>query len=188
MASRRLLPTIAAAALHALALGAVPAPAVADAVPAREVVRGDTITTNGTYERSADILVRDSESLDDTDLRKAKKLRMAGRLYGHAGLREKARITMIHAGIAAYRSGESALAAHIFLDAAESSLDRGVPHAAESAADRAGWVLRNGDLSADERASVLRRVRYLDGEDIDWSGTWGELAAEAEESPDGGGR
>jgi len=186
MSSRSPLPVLAAAALWAVALAWLPAPAAAAPGPGAEVA-GDTITEEKTYVRSADLLVRDAESLDDTDPLKSKKLRMAGRLYRHAGMLEKSRLTTIHAAIAAYHAGEAALAAHTFLDAAETSLDRGVPHAAESAADRAGWVLRNGKLTAEERESVLRRVRYLDDEGIDWSGGVEDMAAEEDEDGTSGG-
>lgn len=190
MSSRPLLPVLAGAALWAVTIAGLPAPAAAATGIAAEVA-GDTITEKETYERSADIMVRDAESLDDTDPLKSKKLRMAGRLYRHAGLLEKARLTTIHAGIAAYHAGEAALAAHIFLDASETSLERGVPHAAESAADRAGWVLRNGKLTAEERESVLRRVRYLDDEGIDWDGAGDDDMASEDDgdgASDGGGR
>lgn len=120
-----------------------------------------------TYARAADILVGEALLLSDVDLRKSEKLRAAGRLYDAAKLRGRARTTTLYAGIAAYRAGQHATAAHIFLDAADPSLNRGVRNGVQSAAGRAAWVLQNGQLTPEERSSVLRRARYVEGLDTD---------------------
>lgn len=114
-----------------------------------------------TYGRAAEILVEEALLLSDVDRRKSGKLRTAGRLYDAAGLREMARTTTLYAGIAAYHAGEHATAAHIFLDAADPSLNRGVRNGTRSATARAAWVLRNGELTDGEKASILQRARDL---------------------------
>lgn len=143
----------------------VPGSALAEDDPRAKRFRGEAIAiveTTGDYAEAADHLVTTAMLMEKGDVDRATNLRLAGRLYHHARSLEKARFAMLDAGVAAFEAGESALAAHIFLDAAEVALEEGVPGAAQSAGERAGWVLRQGDLSAAERRSVLDRVRYRD--------------------------
>lgn len=158
--SARGIPGILLAAL----LLALPAPGHAEPpVPGSAQLRRaahEQLDRTGDPVRVADYLVETALLLDDTDPGKAENLRLAGRLYHHAGRLESARIATLNAGVAAYRSGRDALAAHIFMDAAEVAAQTRVPGAARSAAERAGWVLRQGRLSGDERTAVLDRVAY----------------------------
>lgn len=164
--SSRLRRAAPAALLAALLLGPlVPDAALADDDPRAERFRGEAIgivETTGDYEEAADHLVTTAMLMEEGDVDRATNLRLAGRLYHHARSLEKARFALLDAGISAFEAGEAALAAHIFLDAAEVAQEQGVPGAAESAAERAGWVLREGVLTAAERRDVLDRVRYGD--------------------------
>lgn len=120
-----------------------------------------------TYARAADVLVSQALLLPEVDPGKSAKLREAGRLYDAASLRTKARTTTLDAGVAAYRAGQHAMAAHIFLDAADPSLNRGIRDGVRRATERAAWVLRNGRLTESETASILERARELEGVDVD---------------------
>jgi hypothetical protein len=158
----RVRTALAVMAAGLLALGptalaaAPPAPSSAEL---RSAAHG-IVDATGDAARAAEYLVKTALVLEDGDPGKATNLRLAGRLYHHAGRLEDARLATLGAGIAAYRSGQDALAAQIFLDAAEVAGETGIPGAVESAAHRAGWVIRQGKLSDAERKAVLERVRY----------------------------
>jgi len=120
-----------------------------------------------TYARAADVLVSQALLLPAMDPGKSAKLREAGRLYDAANLPAKARTTTLDAGVAAYRAEQHAIAAHIFLDTADPSLNRGVRDGVRQATERAAWVLRNGRLTESERTSILERARGLEGVNVE---------------------
>jgi len=129
-------------------------------VRARALSRVDDGVSFG---QAADSLVREAQSagLGEGDL--ARTLRLAGRLYDHAGELEAARRTLEEAGVDAYRAGQAVLAANMFLNAAQAAWRNGDKQGAWMAAERAGYVLRTSDVPATTRERILARIRYVDG-------------------------
>jgi len=116
----------------------------------------------GELVREAELLVRSASELEPTDPAKGETLRLAARLYHHAGRHADAYRVMVASGLALHRAGQELLAAHAFVDAAEVALAMRNATLAWSAADRAGAVLRASSLAPSARASVLDRVRFGD--------------------------
>lgn len=126
------------------------------------------------FGQAADSLVRDARSAGMDQAELARTLRLAGRLYDHAGDLEAARRTLEQAGVDAYRAGQAVLAANMFLNASQAAWRNGDKQGAWMAAERAGYVLRTSDVPAATRERILSRIRYVDGPDHP-------------QSPDGGG-
>lgn len=154
--------TALAALGAALLLLAVPRTAVADpeedsAYEQRSVAM--QMANAGELVEAGDYLVRMAAELDEGDEEKDDNLRLAARLYHHAGALDDAWRAMVNAGVAAYRLGDAVRAGHDLVDATVVAVQAGNSIRAWDTADRVGYVLRTADLLPEERLAILERIQ-----------------------------
>lgn len=150
-----------AALAAALLLLAVPQEAVADpddsAFEQRRVAM--QMANAGDLVEAGDYLVRMAAMLEENDQEKDDNLRLAARLYHHAGELDASWRAMVNAGVAAYRLGDAVRAGHDLVDATVVAVQAGNSIRAWDTAEKVGYVLRTADLLPDERLAILERVR-----------------------------
>lgn len=157
--------SVGRAALAALAavllLVATTGPALADPEgTAYELRRAAMVMANGgDLVGAADHLVRATAVLATDDTGRDDNLRLAARLYHHAGDLEAAWRTMVNAGVAAYRLGDGVQAGHDLVDATVVAVEAGHASRAWDTAHKVGFVLRTSDLEARDRLAILERIR-----------------------------
>lgn len=122
---------------------------------AREMVQD-----NRGYAEAAEHLVRTSGRLEASTAGRGANLRLASRMYHYAGLEGKAYRTMLDAGTALYRAGQGLEASRAFLDAAELAVEMDRDARAWKAANMAGSIVHDADITEEERRELLDRVQY----------------------------
>lgn len=144
-----------------LALLVAPEPALADpAVTALEHRRAAMVIANdGDLVEAAEYLVRTTKKLAADDAERDDNLRLAARLYHHAGELESSWRTMVNAGVAAYRLGDAVQAGHDLVDATLVAVEAGNVPRARDTADKVGYVLRTTELAPEDRLAILERVQ-----------------------------
>lgn len=150
-----------AAVLATAALLALPASALADPdqASAYEQRRAAMVLANdGRMTEAARYLVRTAAELAADDTEKDDNLRLAARLYHHAGQLEDSWRTMVNAGVAAYRTGDALRASHDLVDATVVAMQAGNSIRAWDTAEKVGFVLRTADLQPEERLAILERI------------------------------
>lgn len=157
----RRLPVLAAL-VGALLLLAVPQPAHADPDKTAENLRriAMAMANDGDLIGAGDYLVLTVAKLADENPEKDDNLRLAARLYHHAGDFDRSWRAMVNAGVAAYRMGDAERAAHDLVDATVVAVQAGNSIRAWDTAEKVGYVLRTADLLPDERLAILDRIRY----------------------------
>lgn len=153
-------PALAALAAVALLLAA-PGPVAADPDRTAYELRAEAmdIANLGQLEEAAEFLILTAADLSDDDQEKDDNLRLAGRLYHHAGKLDAAWRTMVNAGVAAYRLGDARQAGHDLVDATVVAVQTGDAIRAWDTAEKVGYVLRTTDLAPEERMVILERIR-----------------------------
>lgn len=159
---RRLRPALAAL-VATLLLATTPLPGLADPDRSAADLRRTAITMGnlGELAEAADFLVETVEKLAADDPERDDNLRLAARLYHHAGNLESSWRTMVNAGVAAYSVGDAKQAGHDLVDAAEVASQAGNSIRAWNTVDKVGFVLRTSELSADDRLAILDRVQVF---------------------------
>lgn len=153
------------AALAALAavllLVVTTGPALADPEEtAYELRRAAMVMANGgDLVGAADHLVRVTGRLATDHPERDDNLRLAARLYHHAGDLESAWRTMVNAGVAAYRLGDAVRAGNDLVDATVVAVEAGHASRAWDTAHKVGFVLRTAELGAAERLAILERIQ-----------------------------
>lgn len=108
---------------------------------------------------AGDYLVRAAARLAEGDEEKDDNLRLAARLYHHAGELEASWRTMVNAGVAAYRLGDAVRAGNDLVDATVVAVQAGNSLRAWDTAEKVGYVLRTADLLPEERLAILERIQ-----------------------------
>lgn len=158
-------PTAFAALAAAVLLMAAPA-AAADPDPTALDLRRQamTVASDGDLAKAADFLVRTAGQLADDDPERDDNLRLAARLYHHAGKLEDAWRTAVNAGVAAYRLGDAGQAGGDLADATVVAVEAGNAARAWSTAQKVGYVLRTSDVPPEVRRALLQRITIRQGE------------------------
>lgn len=159
--STRPRPSVLAALAAAVLLAAVPDAAVADPDRTALELRSTamTLANDGELVEAAGYLVRTADDLESDDPERDDNLRLAARLYHHAGELEDAWRAMVNAGVAAYRLGDGQRAANDLVDATVVAVQAGNAGRAWSTAEKVGYVLRTADLEPEVRLAILERVK-----------------------------
>lgn len=152
----------ALAALAAvLLLVATTGPVLADPdATAYEQRRAAMVMANdGDLVEAAEYLVLAVGQLAADDPEQDDNLRLAARLYHHAGDLDAAWRTMVNAGVAAYRLGDAVRAGNDLVDATVVAVEAGHASRAWDTAHKVGFVLRTAELEAGERLAILERIQ-----------------------------
>lgn len=130
---------------------------------AREAQAGDAMREGDDLERAAELLEEAGTLRSRCDLRGFEDLRLAARLFGHAGRIGKARDVMLRAAEAAVWTGNVLAAAHAYVDAAVLAARSDRKEVARDAVARARALSASPLLAPRQRVSILNRL--LEGED-----------------------
>lgn len=122
------------------------------------------IANLGQLEEAAELLVLTAAGLGEDDEEKDDNLRLAARLYHHAGKLDEAWRTMVNAGVAAYRLGDARQAGHDLVDATVVAIQTGDAGRAWDTAEKVGYVLRTTDMALEERMAILERIKIEERE------------------------